>query len=85
MNIADVEYEEFLDWMVALEKNLLSCQEALEESLKNVPVVEHLMSIFSTGSEYGVEEAMLIRNRDIINVLISLRQLEQGNLAPTSS
>ncbi len=43
------------------------------------------MFIFNNALENGAEEVMLMRNRDIVNTLIALHQLEQSKLPPVQS
>ncbi|GMW01527.1 MAG: hypothetical protein AMXMBFR84_26640 [Candidatus Hydrogenedentota bacterium] len=83
MRISEVNFDQFMAWLGALDEDIASCEDAVRETMENVPLVERLMFIFNNALEDGAEEIMLMRNRDIANTLIALHQLEQGKLAPS--
>ncbi len=82
MKISDVDFDKFIAWMGYLEDNVKDSEGILKEAIECVPAVWRLMLIYHNAVENEADDIMLMRNRDIINVLISLYQLEKGKTAP---
>lgn len=85
MKIADVDFDEFISWMGYLEENIDESEEILTEAVECVPAIFRLMMIYNNAVEDNADDIMLMRNRDIVNVLISLYQLEKGRSVPSIS
>jgi hypothetical protein len=82
MKLSEVEFEEIMDWLNALDQDTHSCRDAIRETMMSVPAVDRLMHIIHNAQMDGADETMLMRTRDINNTLIALYQLEQGHTPP---
>lgn len=80
MELCEVEFEEFMDWMGRLEQDIDTCEHALRDAVEHVPLIQRLMIIQNNAVEQEAGQAMRVPGRDVINVLISLRQIESGRL-----
>ena len=47
MRISEVKFEQFMAWLGALDEDIASCEDAVRETMGNVPIVERLMFIFT--------------------------------------
>ena len=82
MVLASVEFESFIRWLGYFDEHTSEAEEILMKSLVEVPLIERLLLIFNNAAESGADEYMLNRNRDIINTLLALHQLEKGVAPP---
>ena len=82
--LADVEFEDFLAWIGAIEGMENGIKEDLLEAMSTVPLIERLMTIYVNATERKAAKRDLQRNSAIVNALVAVHFIMKGRTRPGS-
>jgi hypothetical protein len=77
MELADFDPDEVVNWIERLEKDGGLMRKTLEKALDDVPIIEYWVRTHLAGRENGISEELLLRIKDLVNLLLALYSIER--------
>ena len=82
MTLADIQFDDFLEWLEALENMDDQTQEDLQEAARNVPFLGKLIMTHANAMRQGAPDQNLQRSSAIINALVAAHFILEGRTKP---
>lgn len=83
--LADIEFDDFLAWIGAIEEMGDSIKKDLFEAMSAVPLIERLMMVHTNAMRQKAAKRDLLRSSAIINSLVAVHFILQGRTRPEPS
>ena len=80
--LADVEFEDFLAWIGAVESLAPGIRKDLSDAANTVPIIGRLMMVHANAMRQKAPERDLQRSGAIINALVAVHFIMQGRPRP---
>lgn len=83
--LADVEFDDFLAWIGAIEEMEDNIKKDLFEAMSAVPLIERLMMVHTNAARKKAAKRDLLRSSAIINSLVAVHFILQGRTRPEAA
>ena len=77
MNLRDIDFDEFVQWVGKFEEDPRGTNNLLLEAAAELPVIERLLTIMQNAVDNDAPEDMIRRNADLIQFFAALFQMEK--------